>query len=100
MIPRHRKLRALDPRHRNLDTQGETNRLAYSLLQRSRLDDALALFRWNAASYPQSADPYDGMAEVLLAKGDRPGAIASYEKSLELNPRNFWVRRRIGELKK
>jgi tetratricopeptide (TPR) repeat protein len=89
-----------DPRHRNLDTQGETNRLAYSLLKQSRFDDALALFRWNAASYLESADPYDGMAEVLLAKGDRPGAIESYEKSLQLNPRNFWVRRRIGELKK
>jgi hypothetical protein len=89
-----------DPRHRNLDTLGEANRLAYSLLEQKRLDEALALFRWNAASYPQSADPHDGIAEVLLAKGDQAGAIASYEKSLQLNPRNFWVRRRIGELKK
>ena len=89
-----------DPRHRNLDTLGEANRLAYSLLEQKRLDEALALFRWNAASYPQSADPHDGIAEVLLAKGDRAGAIASYEKSLQLNPRNFWVRRKIEELKK
>ena len=89
-----------DPRHRSLDTQDETNRLAYSLQQQSRLDDALTLFRWNAASYPQASEPYDGMAEVLLAKGDRAGALASYEKSLQLNPRNFWVRRRVAELSK
>ena len=58
----------------------------------------MALFRWNALSYPEAAEPYDGMAEVQLAEGDRPGAIASYELSLQRNPRNFWVRRRIAEL--
>jgi cytochrome c-type biogenesis protein CcmH/NrfG len=51
-----------------------------------RVDQAIAVFRINAAAYPRSANAYDSLGEAYMTKGDREAAIKSYEKALALDP--------------
>jgi polyisoprenoid-binding protein YceI len=56
------------------------------LMQRRRLDDALALLETAIAEYPEEAGFYARAGEAHAAKGDRPAAIRSYEKAQALSP--------------
>jgi cytochrome c-type biogenesis protein CcmH/NrfG len=38
--------------------------------------------------HPQSGNAYDSLAEAYMDEGDKAEAIANYEKSLQLNPKN------------
>ena len=73
------------------------NVLGYRMLERGRPSEAKVLFQANAALYPQSANVHDSLGEALAALGDREGAIASYRRSLQLDPANRnaseWLRR-------
>jgi CubicO group peptidase (beta-lactamase class C family) len=64
------------------------NDIGYVLLQRKRLADAIAVFQWNARRFPESWNAFDSLGEAYAAAGDRANAIASYQRSLELNPKN------------
>jgi tetratricopeptide (TPR) repeat protein len=39
--------------------------------------------------YPQSSNPYDSLGEAYMDDGNKPQAIANYQKSLQLNPKNL-----------
>jgi hypothetical protein len=64
------------------------NELGYRRLSAGQADDAIALFKLNVEAYPQSANAYDSLGEAYATKGDRGPAIASYRKSLALDPAN------------
>jgi cytochrome c-type biogenesis protein CcmH/NrfG len=42
----------------------------------------------NVEAYPQSANTYDSLAEGYMDNGENALAIANYQKSLQLNPKN------------
>ena len=42
----------------------------------------------NVEGYPKSGNVYDSLGEAYLDDGNKPLAIANYQKSLELNPKN------------
>jgi len=63
------------------------NGLGYQILQGDTAK-AIEIFQVNVDLYPQSYNVWDSMAEALMAKGDYKKAIAYYEKSLALNPKN------------
>lgn len=67
-----------------LATESDLNQAGYRLLQDKKVDAAIALFREAATRYPQSWNAQDSLAEALLAKGDKPGALAAYEKALAM----------------
>jgi tetratricopeptide (TPR) repeat protein len=69
-------------------TEGGLNGLAYWLVEIERVPLALEVFQLNTELFPQSWNVHDSLAEGLLKAGDRAGAIASYERSLRLNPEN------------
>ncbi|HYC57929.1 MAG TPA: CocE/NonD family hydrolase [Thermoanaerobaculia bacterium] len=69
-------------------TEQQLNRIGYVLLARKRLPDAIAVFRRNVATFPQSANAYDSLGEAYMLSGERANAIANYRKSLELDPKN------------
>ena len=75
-----------DPANAYADTEVPVNSLGYELMAAGRLDQAIAVFRVNAAAYPRSANAYDSLGEAYMTKGDREAAIKSYEKALELDP--------------
>ena len=68
--------------------EARLNDLGYSFLGEKRTDDAIAVFRVNVELYPGSANTYDSLAEAYMAKGEKQLAIANYQKSLELDPKN------------
>jgi len=68
--------------------EDQLNTLGYKLLQEGKIKDALAIFELNAGAYPDSFNVYDSLGEACLADGQKEKAIANYEKSLALNPKN------------
>jgi CubicO group peptidase (beta-lactamase class C family) len=74
------------------------NSLGYRLLGRARLDDAVRVFRVNAALHPDSGNVHDSLGEGLMMTGRIEEAIASYRKSLELDPSNGNARTKIASM--
>ncbi len=64
------------------------NGLGYWLLEIDKTSQATEVFRLVLDLFPQSWNAHDSLAEGLLRAGDRAGAVASYTRSLELNPDN------------
>jgi CubicO group peptidase (beta-lactamase class C family) len=69
-------------------TEQQVNRVGYWLLASKRVKDAIAVFEVNVAAHPDSWNVYDSLGEACAEDGQRERAIASYEKSLKLNPAN------------
>ncbi len=92
----YRKRRAASPAER-LD-ESRINSLGYDLLRAQKVDEAIALFTLNTEDFPASANTWDSLGEAYMIQGDFPRAIASYKKSLELNPDNKGAAERIKQM--
>jgi len=64
--------------------ENQVNNLAYQMLKQKQFSKAEALFKLNIANYPETANCYDGLGDLYLAKGDKTNAIASFKKTLSL----------------
>jgi len=60
----------------------------YRFFQEGKIPQAVALFSINRDLFPESWNVHDSLGEALLAAGETAASIASYEKSLALNPQN------------
>ena len=87
-----------DPRHAYVETEDQLNTLGYTLLEKERVQDAIAIFELNAAEHPRSANAYDSLGDAYMKLGSQPAAIRSYRRSLELDPSNANARNRLQEL--
>lgn len=76
----------------------ELNAWGYQLLGQKKAAEALAVFQLNASLFPQSANAYDSLGEVQEITGNKKEALASYKRSLALNPENKNAVNRIAEL--
>ena len=54
------------------------------LLHLKQLNKSEALFKLNITNYPETANCYDSMGDLYLAKGDTLKAIESFKKTLAL----------------
>ncbi len=59
---------------------------------------AEALLRLNAENYPESFGTYLELGFLLENKGERDGAIQSFERALKLEPRAKFIEERIEKL--
>ncbi len=84
---RYREYRA-DPRHAYADTEAALNTLGYELLGQERYGPAVAVLALNAAEHPDSWNVHDSLGEAYLKAGRTEAAVASYERSVALNPGN------------
>ncbi len=75
------------------------NSIGYRFLAQGRVDDALAVFKFNVDMFPDSFNVYDSYGEVLAASGDVENAIVNYEKSLALNPDNTNAKEKLTGLR-
>lgn len=76
------------------------NAVGYRLLRMDRLPEAIAVFQWNAAAHPGSANVHDSLGEAYRANGQREEAIGSYRKAAGIEPDNAHVREVLKELEK
>jgi len=75
------------------------NGLGYALLRGGKPVEAVAAFLLLVEAFPESANAYDSLGEGYAAAGDTTRAIASYERSLALNPRNRNAERMLEGLR-
>ena len=80
-------------------SEREVNRIGYVLLEQKRIGDAVLVFERNAARFPDSANVHDSLGEAYAAAGEKAKAIASYERSLTLDPGNENARMWIAKLR-
>jgi len=64
--------------------ESQVNNLAYHMLNQKQFIKAEALFKLNITNYPETANCYDGLGDLYLAKGDKLKAIESFKKTLTL----------------
>ena len=88
-----KKTRELQGKH----AEGALNQLGYSLLFSEHEKDAIAVFQKNVQEFPQSSNVYDSLGEAYMKVGEKDLAIANYEKSLQLDPKN---QNAVAQLKK
>ena len=81
-------------------TEARMNRLGYRYLLTDRTDTAIELFKLNVTAHPESWNAHDSLGEACAKAGDRENAIASYRKSLELNPGNRNAAEKLAALEK
>ncbi len=65
-------------------SESQVNGLAYYMLSQKQLMKAEALFKLNITNYPETANCYDGLGDLYLAKGDKLKAIENFKKALSL----------------
>jgi tetratricopeptide (TPR) repeat protein len=68
--------------------EDELNNLGYELIRKKELKEAIRIFQLNVEAYPRSGNVYDSLGEAYMDDGNKPLAIANYQKSLQLNPKN------------
>jgi tetratricopeptide (TPR) repeat protein len=86
-VKQYHDLKAVGSSTYNFD-EGELNALGYTLIGTKKLKAAIRIFQLNVEAYPQSSNVYDSLGEAYMDDGNKPLAIANYQKSLELNPKN------------
>ena len=72
----------------NTLSESQINAIGYALLERGKIPDAVRVFERNMQRFPASANAFDSLGEAYAAEGDREKAIANYQRSLDLNPKN------------
>jgi tetratricopeptide (TPR) repeat protein len=75
------------------------NELGSSLLAKGRGDDAIRIFRLNVEQNPNSSFAYSSLADAYAAGGQKDLAIQSYEKAVQLEPRNREAEQKLRELR-
>jgi uncharacterized membrane protein len=86
-VGQYHELKATAPVTYNFDEQ-ELDALGYQLLKAKKYPEAIRIFQLNVEAYPQSFNTYDSLGEAYMDNGDKTRAIANYQKSLRLNPKN------------
>jgi uncharacterized membrane protein len=83
----YHELKAAEPATYNFD-EDELNTLGYQLIRAKKFKEAICILELNVEAYPQSSNVYDSLGEAYMDDGNKPQAIANYQKSLQLNPKN------------
>ena len=86
-VKQYHDLKAAAPGTYNFD-EGQLNGLGYRLIRANKFKEAIRILQLNVEAYPQSSNVYDSLGEAYMNAGDKPQAIANYQKSLQLNPKN------------
>ena len=97
-VRQYRRLRAEEPAAYNF-SERELNRLGYRLVGTGDIAAAIRIFQLNVEAYPRSGNVYDSLGEAYRRAGNRPLAIESYRRSLELDPDNRGAAQALQEMR-
>ena len=96
-VTQYHNLKTTQPTLFNFD-EDQLNVLGYQLLRANQFQEAIRILQLNVEAYPQSSNVYDSLGEAYMDAGNKPLAIANYQKSLELNPKNFGAVKMLQKL--
>jgi tetratricopeptide (TPR) repeat protein len=65
---------------------GELNAYGYQLLGEKRYTEAIDALKLNTQKHPENPNTWDSLGEAYALAGDKKNAIASFKKSLSMNP--------------
>jgi predicted alpha/beta superfamily hydrolase len=89
-----------DPGNKLYFEENEFNAMAYRLMGKGKIKEALEIFILNVELHPNSPNVYDSLGEAYMNNGDTKNAIKNYKKSLELNPDNDNAKEMLKKLEK
>ena len=95
-VKRGRELSSADERNQNAELDISEGRVA---LQKGELQEADAKFRHAIKLQPNAPVAQHFLGIALEKEGDPEGAVAAYEKALELNPGDLSARQSLARLK-
>ena len=100
-LARYRRLKATAPKNYAFNP-GELNRIGYALLRHGLVEDAIRIWEFNAREYPGDWNVHDSLGDGYAAAGSARAkdAIASFRRSLELNPQNAHAREMIEHIQR
>jgi tetratricopeptide (TPR) repeat protein len=81
----YRQLTAENPPRYNF-REAELERLAATLLEKQKVDDAIAVLRLNTEHFPQSYAVFESLGDAYVAAGKNAEAEENYKRSLNLLP--------------
>jgi len=93
----YHELKAAATNTYNLD-EDELNALGYQLIQAHKLPQAIRIFQLNTEAFPHSGNTYDSLAEAYMDDGNKSLAVANYQRSLQLNPKNANAKKMLQKL--
>lgn len=93
------QLKKDSPNIYNFANEDELTMYGYSFLWANNVTEAIEIFKLIVAEFPNSANPYDSLAEAYLQAGNKELSLINYEKSLALNPDNFKAEDQIEGIK-
>ncbi|MFH1844917.1 MAG: alpha/beta hydrolase-fold protein [bacterium] len=79
-------------------SERDFNESGYRLLGRGDTAEAVVMFQLNVELYQESANAHDSLGEAYLAGGNTERAVASYRRSLALNPENENALKQLRQL--
>lgn len=97
-VKRYHDLRADGSATYNFD-EDELNNLGYEFIRAKKFKEAVGILQLNVEAYPQSSNVYDSLGEAYMDDGNKPLAIANYERSLQINAKNSNAVRMLQKLK-
>jgi CubicO group peptidase (beta-lactamase class C family) len=74
--------------------------LLYGVSSSGHEREAITVFQRNVQEFPASSNVYDSLGEAYMVAGQKDLAIANYEKSLQLDPKNKNAVEHLKELRK
>ena len=80
--------------------ENEMNSVGYQFLQSGKNKEAIAIFKLNTETFPNSGNAYDSLGEAYLKNGNKELAIINYKKSVELDPKNENGKKILEEISK
>jgi tetratricopeptide (TPR) repeat protein len=69
-------------------SESQLNALGERLLGMKKVKEAIEILKFTVEAYPQSANVYDTLGKAYMMNGEKELAISSYQRAVELNPRN------------
>lgn len=83
----------------NFESDHVLNEFGQSLLDSSKTDEALRVFKLNIEKFPNSSWSWTNLGQAYIKSGNNGEAQKSLEKAIELDPRNRFAKRMLENLK-
>lgn len=80
-------------------SESDINGWGYELVRSDKAAAGVEMFKLGVSLYPNDGNLHDSLAEGYEALGDQANAIASYQRSLELDPKNSHAVERLKALR-